>query len=326
MPGLVYVKPLASAPRGRRAPNFCAGAPTPTSDGCKAREMSAPENAGNINHVRQGFFAAATKATTGGGRATAHQPASAVTVFRPPVSLVRFYKQEVVAAGGSDVFLADQARAAVVVEAAARERTEAKKYYSSSGSEHEPNSVCLAAMVHEFMEEEAADEQQLDKCGRARCNCRIGSCNELNSSDHDDDDDDESSSVPKIGRETAEILQGLTPCKSAMETSLLADVSRALETLRTTMNLGQDSWPKCSTGMTPPPAEHLRRGVMRHLRAAGHDAAICKSRWNHTGGFPGGASFRILTTFFMNILRSKPLQNFHADRSQTLMCRQQSEA
>jgi hypothetical protein len=59
------------------------------------------------------------------------------------------------------------------------------------------------------MEEEAADEQQLDKCGRARCNCRIGSCNELNSSDHDDDDDDddESSSVPKIGREMAEILQ-----------------------------------------------------------------------------------------------------------------------
>ncbi len=99
-------------------------------------------------------------------------------------------------------------------------------------------------------------------------------------------------------------LQALTPCKSAMETSLLADVSRALETLRTTMNLGEDSWPKCSTGMTPPPAEHLRRGVMRHLRAAGHDAAICKSRWNHTGGFPGGASFRILTTFFMNILAS----------------------
>ncbi|CAK9259168.1 unnamed protein product [Sphagnum jensenii] len=287
MPGLVYVKPLASAHKGRRAPDFGAGAPTPTSDGCKAREMSAPENAGNINHVRRGFFAAATKATTAGGRAPTHQTARAVTVFRPPVSLVRFYKQEVVAAGGSDVFLADQARAAVVVEAAGRERTEAKKYYSSSGSEHEPNSVCLAAMVHEFMEEEAADEQQLDKCGRARCNCRIGSCNELNSSDHDDDDD-ESSSVPKLGREMAENLQALTPCKSAMETSLLADVCRALETLRTTMNLGEDSWPKCSTGMTPPPAEHLRRGVMRHLRAAGHDAAICKSRWNHTGGFPGG--------------------------------------
>jgi uncharacterized protein (TIGR01615 family) len=28
--------------------------------------------------------------------------------------------------------------------------------------------------------------------------------------------------------------------------------------------------------------------IMKHLRAAGYNAAICKSRWDHAGGFPGG--------------------------------------
>ncbi len=31
-----------------------------------------------------------------------------------------------------------------------------------------------------------------------------------------------------------------------------------------------------------------RRAVMKHLRSSGYNAAICKSRWDHAGGFPGG--------------------------------------
>lgn len=33
---------------------------------------------------------------------------------------------------------------------------------------------------------------------------------------------------------------------------------------------------------------NLKRHVMRHLRHAGFNAGICKSRWDHSGGFPGG--------------------------------------
>jgi uncharacterized protein (TIGR01615 family) len=32
----------------------------------------------------------------------------------------------------------------------------------------------------------------------------------------------------------------------------------------------------------------LKRHVMRHLRLAGFNAGLCKSRWDHSGGFPGG--------------------------------------
>jgi uncharacterized protein (TIGR01615 family) len=46
---------------------------------------------------------------------------------------------------------------------------------------------------------------------------------------------------------------------------------------------------KCSSPSPPPsPHVHLRRTVMKHLRDAGFNAGICKARWAHTGGFPGG--------------------------------------
>jgi hypothetical protein len=68
--------------------------------------------------------------------------------------------------------------------------------YSSSGSEHEPSSMCLAAMVHEFME-----EVEVGKCGRARCNCESGSCN--GGAGGLEDDDTKSS----LGGELSEVLQ-----------------------------------------------------------------------------------------------------------------------
>lgn len=68
--------------------------------------------------------------------------------------------------------------------------------YSSSGSEHEPSSMCLAAMVHEFME-----EVDVGKCGRARCNCESGSCN--GGAGGLEDDDTKSS----LGGELSEVLQ-----------------------------------------------------------------------------------------------------------------------
>lgn len=57
--------------------------------------------------------------------------------------------------------------------------------YSSSGSEHEPSSICLAAMVHEFMEEEAVEAE---KSGRNRCSCEGGSCNACVARQAEEDD------------------------------------------------------------------------------------------------------------------------------------------
>jgi len=60
---------------------------------------------------------------------------------------------------------------------------------------------------------------------------------------------------------------------------------------------------KCSSPSPPPsPHVHLRRTVMKHLRDAGFNAAICKARWAHTGGFPGGD---LLTTSVQT-----PLQHY----------------
>jgi hypothetical protein len=70
--------------------------------------------------------------------------------------------------------------------------------YSSSGSEHEPSSVCLAAMVHEFMEHEGEN----GKCGRSRCNCETGTCS--GAGNHSSDSEDGKSS---LGGELSEILQ-----------------------------------------------------------------------------------------------------------------------
>lgn len=122
--------------------------------------------------------------------------------------------------------------------------------YSSSGSEHEPSSICLAAMVDEFMEHETTENS--NNFGRSRGN--------------DDDDDDSKSS---LGGELSEILQGLVPCANATERILLSEVSKALAKEAGVSNF-------------------LRRQVMKHLRSAGYNAAICKSRWDHAGGFPGG--------------------------------------
>eukprot|EP00897_Mesotaenium_endlicherianum_P004095 jgi/Mesen1/3713/ME000202S02802 len=141
---------------------------------------------------------------------------------------------------------------------------------SSSGSEHEPNSVCLAAMVHNFIE----DEAERKTCGRARCNCENGTscdCSFMGS------DDDEGCS----GGELVRIIQGLSQCASTAERSLLADMNRAVRSAKEEDNICRDDVANC-TGSC------IRRAVMARLRHAGYNAAICKSRWDHSRGFPGG--------------------------------------
>jgi hypothetical protein len=139
-------------------------------------------------------------------------------------------------------------------------------YYSSSGSEHEPNSVCLAEMVFDYIE----DDLEVSKCGRARCNCG-NSCSGSEASAAKDNDD----SMSSLGGEIAEVLKGLVPCANFFESSILSSVSSTLSAVRV------DEWESARSPST-------RRLVMSKLRSSGYNAAICKSRWEHAGGFPGG--------------------------------------
>jgi uncharacterized protein (TIGR01615 family) len=149
-------------------------------------------------------------------------------------------------------------------------RVAEKVNYSSSGSEHEPSSNCLAAMVHEFMEKEESG-----KYGRAKCNCESDSCNCVVSCLEDDD------SKSSLGGDLSEVLKGLAPCVCEQETALLAEVlSKAIDGCGNTG--GQDATQEYDGNTC------RRRSVMKHLRNSGYNAALCKSRWEHAGSFPGG--------------------------------------
>ncbi|KAL2642774.1 hypothetical protein R1flu_010361 [Riccia fluitans] len=152
--------------------------------------------------------------------------------------------------------------------------------YSNSGSEHEINSVCLAQMVHEFMEDEFLEDdddnedREGTKCGRVRCNCEInGICEDSSQSV----DGDEKSS---LGGDLAEILQGLVSGISYSERAILNCVTTIIQEWNDKAEVGSNEKTSRSA--------RLRRHVMTSLRSCGYNAAICKSRWEHAGGFPGG--------------------------------------
>nr|XP_024368885.1 uncharacterized protein LOC112279052 [Physcomitrium patens]PNR59870.1 hypothetical protein PHYPA_002662 [Physcomitrium patens] len=133
----------------------------------------------------------------------------------------------------------------------------------SSGSEHEFNSVCLGAMVNGFIENEADN----GRFSRPLCNC------EASGAMCDCNDFDESMS--SLG-ELAELLTGLVSSTNVTERVLLAEVNKAMASARE-LTSSEDDVTFC-----------LRRQVMKHLRTVGYNAAICKSRWDHAGSFPGG--------------------------------------
>ncbi|BBN16521.1 hypothetical protein MPTK1_7g07050 [Marchantia polymorpha subsp. ruderalis] len=144
--------------------------------------------------------------------------------------------------------------------------------YSSSGSAHEINSVCLAEMVHEFLEDEA---EFGPPCGRARCNCESGSCGGSSLSPDDDDNDDAAAAPLSLAGEQADALRALVSCAGDLEAHILAAVAATVRAVSDEVEFfsGEKS---------------SYRLVMSRLRAAGYNAAICKSRWEHTGGVPGG--------------------------------------
>ncbi|KAJ7559341.1 hypothetical protein O6H91_04G080500 [Diphasiastrum complanatum] len=147
----------------------------------------------------------------------------------------------------------------------------------SSGSEYEPSSVCLAAMIHEFMEKTTVEA----KCGRSRCNCQIGTCDGIVEPREDDHEDSKST----LGGELFDILQGLVACTSEEEHRLLRDVKlkavRLAKHAQKADKVCEAEGAECSKGC-------MKRALMKSLRDAGYNSAICKSKSEHNGGFFGG--------------------------------------
>eukprot|EP00271_Cylindrocystis_brebissonii_P008941 TRINITY_DN2348_c0_g2_i1.p1 TRINITY_DN2348_c0_g2~~TRINITY_DN2348_c0_g2_i1.p1 ORF type:complete len:588 (-),score=104.45 TRINITY_DN2348_c0_g2_i1:551-2314(-) len=150
----------------------------------------------------------------------------------------------------------------------------------SSGSEHEPDSVCLVAMVNEFLE----DVAEVKSCGRVRCNCSTGTCSGMACFGAQDDDSDDDIMMGEVSR----VLQTLTKVVGAFETKVLNDVTAIVKAAREDGNEGNGGIALCSAQTKNCSGGCLRRVVMGRLRSAGYNAAICKSRWDHSRGFPGG--------------------------------------
>ncbi|KAJ7517531.1 hypothetical protein O6H91_21G027800 [Diphasiastrum complanatum] len=77
-------------------------------------------------------------------------------------------------------------------------------------------------------------------------------------------------------------LQGLTSGISEIEHALLTDVSNAMTYVK------EEGIDFCNEGTECNRGYFKIRAIMKHLRAAGYHAAICKSELYHAGGFPTG--------------------------------------
>lgn len=163
-----------------------------------------------------------------------------------------------------------------------REREE-----KSPAPEAEVGSAGLDRMVRSFMEDAATPAVERGPPPRAgRCGncCFNGSA--ANSDGSDDEDEElvfdflpsisgQSASSAAVG-DTLEALKGLVQSTSLAERNLLADASRVAERCR-----GGGKQQQKKKG-------DLRLAVADGLRALGHDAAVCKSRWDKAPSFPAG--------------------------------------
>ncbi|KAI5069675.1 hypothetical protein GOP47_0015976 [Adiantum capillus-veneris] len=162
--------------------------------------------------------------------------------------------------------------------------------YSSSGSPHDdPSTVCLAAMVHEFLEE----EMSAASCGRIRCNCVDAVCSGDDEETFPMHDELKHAQLPDD--HLCEILEGVTSCSSNPELLLLVDVARAVEAESEELTSVAMAMDGDGGGLDDDDDDddgalthRLRRSVMKRLRQEGYNAAICKSRWKHADGLPAG--------------------------------------
>lgn len=141
----------------------------------------------------------------------------------------------------------------------------------SSGSEHtgdgmddydDDDSPCLSDLVQGFLEDEV--DQNVNDDSRWSDN----------DSGSDSDSDSERFALPDFADDIARILRNSLRDDSYGRMVLL-HVARAMEMLS---SLGSDHEQR----------DVFRRKVMSLLRELGHNAAICKTKWNSSGGLTAG--------------------------------------
>ncbi|KAI5055886.1 hypothetical protein GOP47_0029407 [Adiantum capillus-veneris] len=150
--------------------------------------------------------------------------------------------------------------------------------YGSSGSDHDPSSVSLFAMVHEFIENEGTGVQQ---------NCA--------SDAHGCIDTNKDGAEVNGTEEMSQALQSLAISADSTEEALLTDTQKILA----------DIVHMCDNG-EPATVMHscLKRTVMSCLQMRGYNAAICKTKWDHLCGIPAG-DYEYIDVLVPDALQSK---------------------
>ncbi|KAI9123305.1 hypothetical protein K1719_006194 [Acacia pycnantha] len=148
--------------------------------------------------------------------------------------------------------------------------------YSSNrdggGSEFEPSSLCLAKMVHNFIEEPNEKQPPAAKCGRNSCNC-------FNSNSNDSSDDEldvfggfNESITSASFRDPSDAFKSLIPCASVAERNLLADAAKIVESNNKVFRTKDD----------------LRNIVADGLSSLGYETSVCICKWDKTSYYPAG--------------------------------------
>ncbi|CAI0434228.1 unnamed protein product [Linum tenue] len=141
-----------------------------------------------------------------------------------------------------------------------------------SNGELEPSSLCLANMVQSFIEDNN-EKQQSVKCGRNRCNCFNGNCDDSSEDEFDYfESGGEWNRASSVVGDACEVLKSLVPCASVAERNLLADTAKIVDKNK----IGKRN------------DEFCRKIVTDGLTALGYDASICKSRWEKSVSHPAG--------------------------------------
>ncbi|KAL9236575.1 hypothetical protein vseg_011225 [Gypsophila vaccaria] len=160
---------------------------------------------------------------------------------------------------------------------------------SSSGSEHWPDSgASLSGLVNSFIEKGDAYDDDPD----------LDMDMDIDIDDDDLDDKEDCETENEDLKERKERLRGvLLECrndsnKKGAKQKIMKEIEDALLKLQGSSchnnnnnnnnNHGLDS---SSSSIS---SSRLKRNIMSHLRHAGLDAGVCKSRWEKRGGIPGG--------------------------------------
>ncbi|KAL6883434.1 hypothetical protein ACP4OV_010848 [Aristida adscensionis] len=136
---------------------------------------------------------------------------------------------------------------------------------AAAGEKDEAESLCLDGMVRSFLEDGGGAVTEKPGHGGRYCNCFHGG-------DNSDDEEDEDAAAAAASSDVAETIKGLVHCATLRERNLLADACAHLERHR-------------AAGAR---RRELLRLVAASLRAAGHDAAVCVSRWDKSPSHPAG--------------------------------------